>query len=221
MALVCPPTPLRGTEQSSTLSPPETTVVRKFQKFLILHTFTRDYLLIPAMKSLVRTWIINPNAMLEFSETQMAAPKDKEWWEKEKEEKRQVFNVCLTSAMQHSATEYDFVTENNTTSIQNEGGDEKIIIKKMTKPKKDRLFNQMVEICLSDLIEATFLFPCNFTNITAPIDIWYGSADTVTPNGKWLAEQIASSRQFKCEGHGHQLLFSRFTDIVSQLVRKE
>lgn len=198
MALACSPTPLCDTLHYS--SPSERSVKRKVQKFLMVNSWSRQYIIVPAMRKLIKRWVLKPDEMLQFTEREMSAPKDREWYNQAKETKRITFIKAVTSAMQHSDTNFEI------------GADQ-------DQERQASLLSNILDILISDIVESIHLFP-DFSTITCPIDVWYGDQDVAAPHGAWLASQLHSSRPMRCEGHGHQLVFSLFPNILTTLINK-
>jgi pimeloyl-ACP methyl ester carboxylesterase len=199
MALVCSGTPLCGAD-----SPPERTLKRKVQKFLMVRPWSREWIILPTMRSLAKSWILHPDEFLKFSEREMSAPKDREWWRQRTEVKRSTFLRIVSSAMQHLDTDVE-IRPSTSTSLRS------------AQAVQSSIVSNTVDILLSDLVESVHPFP-DLSTIHSPVDVWYGDQDEVAPHGPWLAEHIRNSRAMLCEGHGHQLAFSLFPSILSRLV---
>lgn len=74
------------------------------------------------------------------------------------------------------------------------------------------LFQDMFELSTKDWGFA-------ISNISCPIQVWYGTDDDITPNGKWYVQTLQNAKGFEENGHGHSLIYVKFDKIVQALVK--
>jgi pimeloyl-ACP methyl ester carboxylesterase len=144
--------------------------------------------------SLSKRWVLQPDEFLRFSEREMTAPKDQQWWQEDSAAKRDTMLRAVTSALQHTDTDDDVAVH-----------------------RSDAVIARTVDILVSDLLESLHAFP-DLSSLHSPVDIWYGDYDEAAPHGDWLAQRIPNCRAMRCEGYGHQLVFTLLPAILERLI---
>jgi pimeloyl-ACP methyl ester carboxylesterase len=64
-------------------------------------------------------------------------------------------------------------------------------------------------------------FPLDLRRIAAPVDLWWGNADTVTPPAfaQWYASQLRSARLVLVPEAGHYLPMTHWSEVLASLTR--
>ena len=57
-------------------------------------------------------------------------------------------------------------------------------------------------------------------DIQTPVRLWYGDADGIVPvqMGRYLEQAIPNARLITCEGEGHMLFYTRWEEMLTELV---
>jgi pimeloyl-ACP methyl ester carboxylesterase len=75
------------------------------------------------------------------------------------------------------------------------------------------------EAILDDMLIPGNHWGFKVSQVTCPIDVWYGAVDNVTPNGAWMAKTMRNATPHRMEGYGHNLIFCEFDAILRELVK--
>jgi len=57
-------------------------------------------------------------------------------------------------------------------------------------------------------------------DIGCSIQVWYGDADEITPNGNWFVNTLQNAKGFEQNGYGHALIYCKFDKIIEILIEE-